>query len=599
MVLKYIPERDSLIQVQTIRGIEFYGAADIAYNDNGTPGYINDDYLVVVSDFQPRLFKIGRDGRLIKEVILTGYRPLFSGFLRVECGKRYNGAWGYTNTSELHILVKDATESVYSRGQRSTYMHISGDVFESPNHIEIDTLQLDLCYDDIAVNDFNDVYVDNMVGGILHISNEKIIGPLHTDDGKTRFKSYTLAIIGDQLFSSYYAFSLGISRYAFVTTIDTFYRYGPDSVIPGLSPSAIVYKISDWSSVHYEVVDSATEHVILHTNRVESPGYHFRLFDGIDSSGTLPDGTYKIRIITYSLYGDRGIDPPDTAILFFHVVQSETHQVITKGYTGATFFHNKNYYTITRVIDTQTTTGVLLSDVIFLNGMSEINDYLNLEYSGAPQLQFPPVLSANDSVLLVSLPYDTIFVLKNPFEYYAITENYISGGRFPAPSPSGKSFYYYNHHEKCIIEKNIENGMVLRNIPVLKPVNYIAPHPYNTATFIYSTGDALHLYSEGRDSIVLQAGTDEYIEEARFFPNGNEIVLLIRDNGGRRVEYYNLLTHRRETLEQSSFLRGVNVTNDGRFITYSQGEYVMGYPFGKIRRKTAPAHKNTPRGRQI
>jgi len=588
VILRYDEASGSLVKVREIKDIDiqFGCATDILYNDNGTPYNISDDYFVVFTAFPPVFYKFSRNGDLIKRVDLSrldpSYYDLFYGFRRGVFGKKFNPRWGVTNTPDLHILVKNIKEPhAYNAYGSNRYIHIKGDIFSDNPQFTIDTISLEGGFQDIEVNSFGDVFISNYKKNyILHISGDRVIGKLKKEDRSYYFPGpYAMGTIGDQFFSASWWFICGVSRYVFVTTLDTFFLYGPDSVIPTKTEAYMVFKISDWGKVRYEVIDSITGEVKLVEEEVESPGYHFRAFDGVGRNGTLPDGVYGLRIIAKSLFGERKVDPPDTAILYVRVYQSENYHVISPGVTGAAFFHNIEY-SVTRVIDT-TTAGEVLTKVTLHRGYTPYHYYWATTLSDREELMLSPFLSSNDSVLIFSIP-DSVVIIENPLLYYDPYMNMKINpcGEFPAISPCGDKLIYYRN--SSIIVEDWRHREILETFSI-PGVKFLRFHPYHDV-FLYSKGKDLFIHTPNGDSLIFHVDVGE-IEEACYYPDGIKMLLLISDSTGKKILHFDPLRSETLVVEESQMLRGISVTPDGRFITYSQGRYVIGFPAGKIRKE--------------
>lgn len=326
-------------------------------------------------------------------------------------------------------------------------------------------------------------------------------------------------------------------------------------------------------------MDSATGEVKLAEEEIGSPGYHFRAFDGVGSSGTLPDGTYRIRIVVRSLLGNRGIDPPDTAVLYVRVYESENYHIISRGVSGASFFHDTQYH-VTRVVDTAYT-GEVLNKVTLYKNYFPYYHYWETVQADREELGFSPVLSSNDSVLIFSVP-DSVVIIKNPLLCYDVSSNtrVYSCGKFPVISPCGDKIIYYR--DNSIVVEDWKHRRILETFPVSE-VRFLGFHPYHDM-FLYSRGGDLILHTPSGDSLVFHSDGG-IIEEACYHPDGIRMLLLISDSVGKKILHFDPLRSETLIIEESQILKGISVTPDGRFITYNQGRYVIGFPAGKIRKE--------------
>jgi len=192
-----------------------------------------------------------------------------------------------------------------------------------------------------------------------------------------------------------------------------------------------------------------------------------------------------------------------------------------------------------------------------------------------------PFLASNDSVLIFSIP-DSVVIIETPLLYY---DHYMNMkinpcGEFPAISPCGDKLIYYMN--STIIVEDWRHGRILETFSIPE-VKFLRFHPYHDV-FLYSNGKDLFIHGPDGDSLIFHIDNGE-IEEACYYPDGIKMLLLISDSTGREILHFDPLRSETLVVEESQILRGISVTPDGRFITYSQGRYVIGFPAGKIRKE--------------
>jgi len=530
-------------------------------------------FIVVLDKGLRSLLKFSLDGTFIGQSDPQKV-PIFNpGGIAI--GKRRHRylPWETVNTDEIYITENDFRRIVKVKGDFTLNPQVE--------FYRIDNLEYPYYLGDIEADQFGGYFFIDVINGTLYQGFiDNIVGPFIKNSGENFNNPRTFSLIGDQLLiSELMTLHTGISRFVRVTTLDTFFLYGPDSVIPTKTEAYMVFKISDWGKVRYEVIDSITGEVKLVEEEVESPGYHFRAFDGVGRNGTLPDGVYGLRIIAKSLFGERKVDPPDTAILYVRVYQSENYHVISPGVTGAAFFHNIEY-SVTRVIDT-TTAGEVLTKVTLHRGYTPYHYYWATTLSDREELMLSPFLSSNDSVLIFSIP-DSVVIIENPLLYYDPYMNMKINpcGEFPAISPCGDKLIYYRN--SSIIVEDWRHREILETFSI-PGVKFLRFHPYHDV-FLYSKGKDLFIHTPNGDSLIFHVDVGE-IEEACYYPDGIKMLLLISDSTGKKILHFDPLRSETLVVEESQMLRGISVTPDGRFITYSQGRYVIGFPAGKIRKE--------------
>ena len=559
------------VEEDTLRKVGAFGSGVIKAPVDIDYSPLDGGFIVVLDRKQRSLIKFSLNGDYIGR---SGPQkvPIFNPGGIAVGKKMVRDSWGAlrtVSTDEIYI-----TENDFKR-----IVRVKGDFLSNPEvqYFYLSNLPSSSYLGDIETDQFGGYFfVDESNGAIYAGYMGNVDGPFFKNGGNAFRYPRDIALLGDQLFvSEYMNRQRGVSRFARITTLDTFFLYGPDSIIPTKEQASFVFSISDWGRVSYEVIDSITGEVKLSESEIESPGYHFRVFDGVGNAGTLPDGAYKLRIIVRSLFGERdGIDPPDTGMLYVRVYQSENYHVFSKGATGATFFHDDEHL-ITRVLDTSSF-GNLSSSVVLFEGYNPSITYYEGSLSNDESCLLSPHLSSNDSTLLFALPLG-VGIVKDPLFFYDTTQlQFVASGKYPVISPCGDKIAYLKNH--YIIVKDLKSGHITESFPA-PYVRFLSFHPYHNE-ILYAKGGDLFVHKSGRDSLVFHTDSGE-IEEAQYFPDGVKILLLIKEGEGEKIALYDPVREHVITIEQINGIRGISATWDGRFITYSQGKYVVGFPAGK------------------